>query len=95
MYSGNKKVSFGDKSIIVEDANGKQIGLASLSSGEKHLIELFVEILLGRESSILIDEPEISIHVDWQRELAITSGEWVARMNCTSGFKVRKAATKM
>lgn len=69
MYSGNKKVSFGDKSIDVENLNGQQIGLAALSSGEKHLIQLLVECLLAKESSILIDEPEISIHVDWQREL--------------------------
>ncbi len=69
MYTGNKTVSFDDKSIVVKDANGIRIGLSSLSSGEKHLIQLFIECLLAEESSILIDEPEISIHVDWQREL--------------------------
>lgn len=69
LYSGSKRVSFDDRSIIVEDADGKQIGLASLSSGEKHLIRLLVESLIAEKDSILIDEPEISMHVDWQREL--------------------------
>jgi predicted ATP-binding protein involved in virulence len=69
MYSGNKTISFSDTSIVVKDGTGVEIGLASLSSGEKHLIQLFVETLLAQESAILIDEPEISIHVHWQREL--------------------------
>jgi hypothetical protein len=69
MYGGNKTISFSDTAILVQDPSGVEIGLASLSSGEKHLTQLFVESLLVRESAILIDEPEISIHVDWQREL--------------------------
>ena len=69
MYSGNKTISFTDKSITVANLSGTKIGLGSLSSGEKHLIQLFVAALLAQQSSILIDEPELSIHVDWQREL--------------------------
>jgi len=69
LYSGNKKVKFSDKSITVQDLSGNEIGLSTLSSGEKHLIRLFVESLIVDECTILIDEPEISLHVDWQADL--------------------------
>lgn len=69
LYSGDKHVIFEDDEIYVKDIDGKQIGLASLSSGEKHLLRILVEALLARESTILIDEPELSMHIDWQHEL--------------------------
>lgn len=41
-----------------------------LSSGEQHQIVLFYELLFhSKEPSLfLIDEPEISLHVEWQRQ---------------------------
>jgi ABC-type lipoprotein export system ATPase subunit len=69
LYSGNKNVIFSETSINVESTRGEQIGLESLSSGEKQLIRMFLECLCGGPNPILIDEPEISIHIDWQREL--------------------------
>lgn len=41
---------------------------ASLSSGEQHILILFYDLLFNdsENSLILIDEPEISLHVDWQ-----------------------------
>jgi len=53
----------------VTSHSGKNIGLASLSSGEKHLLRILVEALLIGESSLIVDEPEISMHVDWQKQL--------------------------
>lgn len=40
----------------------------SLSSGEQHILILFYDLLFNdsENSLILIDEPEISLHVDWQ-----------------------------
>jgi len=40
----------------------------SLSSGEQHILILFYDLLFNdaKSSLILIDEPEISLHVDWQ-----------------------------
>jgi ATPase len=40
-----------------------------LSSGEQHQIVLFYELIFkaSENSFFLIDEPEISLHVDWQR----------------------------
>jgi predicted ATP-dependent endonuclease of OLD family len=40
-----------------------------LSSGEKHLITLFYELIFESKSHslFLIDEPEFSLHIEWQR----------------------------
>jgi hypothetical protein len=69
MFTGNKTIHFTDESIVVQTLNGEKIGLGSLSSGEKHLLQILVQALLVGESSLLIDEPEISMHVDWQKDL--------------------------
>ena len=76
MFSGNKKICFTDESIQVNIPSGENIGLASLSSGEKHLLLIFVELLLVGDSFIMRDEPEISMHVDWQKDL-IRSGTFL------------------
>jgi len=46
----------------------KTIPLRSLSSGEQHLIVLLGEIVFGsvESSLVLLDEPEISFHPEWQ-----------------------------
>ncbi len=68
----NKKVdvsaSFGLK-IIRED--GTELSLDKLSSGEKQIIVLYYDLIFGLENKtiLLIDEPEISLHVAWQREM--------------------------
>ena len=42
-----------------------------LSSGEQHEIVLLFELLFETKpnSLILVDEPELSLHVAWQREM--------------------------
>lgn len=67
MFMANKQIQFTDESIDVTTPSGDRIGLASLSSGEKHLLRILVQALLVGESSLMIDEPEISMHVDWQK----------------------------
>jgi energy-coupling factor transporter ATP-binding protein EcfA2 len=69
MFTGNKEVHFGDTSIDVATDTKEKIGLHTLSSGEKHLLRILIETLLAAQNSILIDEPELSMHVDWQKEL--------------------------
>jgi predicted ATP-binding protein involved in virulence len=51
-------------------AEGKHLSLKDLSSGEQHEIVLLYELLFNIKpnSLILIDEPELSLHVAWQRE---------------------------
>ena len=65
----NKEIQFTDESIQVNSLSGEKIGLASLSSGEKHFLRILVSTLLVGESSLIVDEPEISMHVDWQKDL--------------------------
>lgn len=69
LFMANKEIHFTDESIQVTSLSGERIGLASLSSGEKHLLRILVEALMVGASSLLIDEPEISMHVDWQKDL--------------------------
>lgn len=49
---------------------GKIIDISKLSSGEQHQIILYYDLIFNSEPGtlVLIDEPEISIHIEWQRE---------------------------
>lgn len=69
MFTGAKEVSLEDNTIRVRTHDGSAINLASLSSGEKHALRIFIDVLQAEESTMIIDEPEISLHVDWQRTL--------------------------
>jgi predicted ATPase len=69
MFAASKAIRFTDGSIEASTLDGEDIGLGSLSSGEKHLLRILVEALLVGESSMLIDEPELSMHIDWQKHL--------------------------
>ncbi len=68
-----KDVRFTDTSLIVENiySNDEQLSLGMLSSGEKNILCLFLEIIfLGKGNSIFfIDEPETSLHIEWQSNL--------------------------
>jgi len=69
LFSGNKAVQFEDHTVKVKAQDGTDIGLHTLSSGEKQLILILLESFSAGGSSLLIDEPEISIHIDWQEKL--------------------------
>lgn len=48
------------------------ITLDALSSGEKQMISLFAKLYLyPKKKIVLIDEPELSLSLDWQREILI------------------------
>ena len=55
--------------IIDNKDSTKTIELNSLSSGEQQEIVLFFELIFTTESNyiLLIDEPEISLHILWQK----------------------------
>jgi len=69
LFTGNKKLLLEDYDIGIELQGRQNIGLQRLSSGEKHLVRLFLEAIIIESSSLLIDEPEMSMHIDWQRDL--------------------------
>ncbi|WP_293962010.1 AAA family ATPase [uncultured Fusobacterium sp.] len=54
--------------------NDKEIRLEELSSGEKQIIILLTETLLQKNKTniFIADEPEISLHIAWQRILVDT-----------------------
>jgi predicted ATPase len=58
----------GGISIIKDDTS---IPISQLSSGEKQLIILLTEALLqkGQETLFIADEPELSLHIEWQRKV--------------------------
>ncbi len=61
-----------DKGVgfIVQRSSDVNVPLEKLSSGEQHQLVLFFELLfeLQENALILIDEPELSLHVGWQKK---------------------------
>ncbi|WP_164990349.1 AAA family ATPase [Agromyces albus] len=57
-----------DGLVVTHTSDGRPISLDSLSSGEQHEIILMFDLLFNVEagSLVMIDEPEISLHVSWQ-----------------------------
>jgi predicted ATP-binding protein involved in virulence len=57
-----------EQGMSVRADDGIEIALTDLSSGEQHELVLLYELLFGvRDNAlILIDEPELSLHVGWQ-----------------------------
>ena len=62
-----KKLMFKREGITLS-SKGMEIDLDSLSSGEKHDFIMFFNLLFNCQDGglVLIDEPEISLHIQWQ-----------------------------
>jgi len=75
----NRKNGFVFKSTITD----KEIPLGGLSSGEQHELVLFYQLLFNTSSSslLLIDEPEISLHISWQNHFINDLREVIALNN--------------
>jgi predicted ATP-dependent endonuclease of OLD family len=72
----NELFSETNKKIVLQKGfyfskNDKKIEPIRLSSGEKHLLILFLTVLLQDKQNavLLLDEPEISLHYSWQQKL--------------------------
>lgn len=65
-FSVNRNDGFSIESL---HRPGESLHPTQLSSGEQHQIVLFYELIFkaDRNSFFLVDEPEISLHIDWQR----------------------------
>ncbi|MCO7487342.1 AAA family ATPase [Stenotrophomonas maltophilia] len=59
--SFGKRLSFGDAAAAISSE--------ALSAGEKQMLSFICYNAFQRNSVIFIDEPELSLHVDWQRQL--------------------------
>lgn len=58
------------KGFYFKTSKKKILDLNQLSSGEQHEVVLLYELIFNADSNVivLIDEPEISLHVTWQKE---------------------------
>ncbi|MHC0613778.1 AAA family ATPase [Komagataeibacter oboediens] len=69
-FMTGKKISYLlSKGFFIEDDYGNTLGASQLSSGEQQLLLIFCYVLSARDtkSVFIIDEPEISLNVKWQR----------------------------
>ncbi len=59
-----------EKGFFFKTSKGKELELNQLSSGEQHEVVLLYELIFNVKPNILvlIDEPEISLHITWQKE---------------------------
>ncbi|WP_028302070.1 AAA family ATPase [Oceanospirillum beijerinckii] len=59
-----------ERGLVFKNHKGQSLSLNQLSSGEQHQIILLFELIFraGDNDLILIDEPEISLHIAWQKE---------------------------
>ena len=77
-----------DEGFFVRMVDGKKnkINLDALSSGEQHLIVLIGRLIFetSKESLVLIDEPEISFHPEWQEKFI----EILNEIKTMNGFDV-------
>lgn len=67
-----KRLSFEiHEGFEIRTDEGKELLPQMLSSGERHLLLLFCSTVqtLGKQAIFMIDEPEISLNVKWQRRL--------------------------
>jgi len=67
-------------------SNDKEIPLENLSSGEQHELVLFYELLfkVDQNSLVLLDEPELSLHIVWQQQF-LSDLEEITKL---SGFDI-------
>ncbi len=59
-----------EKGFYFRTSNGSELKLNQLSSGEQHEVVLLYELIFNAKPNtlVLIDEPEISLHITWQKE---------------------------
>lgn len=67
---GDKKLVINKQEVYVE-TEGSKLPIGTLSSGERHILTfLALVIVAGRgRNFLIIDEPEISLNIKWQRTL--------------------------
>jgi len=78
----NKSVYINERNILsVRMDNGAALPIDKLSSGERQILILYYLLLFEAKqgSLIIIDEPEISLHVGWQQRLGKTFSD-IARL---------------
>ena len=76
-YLVNKRIIYNESTlqldIISSDDEEKTIDINDLSSGEKQVVSIFSKVYLelSTPSIFIIDEPEISLSIEWQKQFLI------------------------
>lgn len=67
----NKKINIKNGELSIIQNNGQSLKYQNLSSGERQVIYIFLKVINAsiNNSLILMDEPEISLHLSWQERL--------------------------
>lgn len=71
-FLGDKSITYKlSQGFSIHNRLGNHLTAAQLSSGEQQLLLLFCYVLTARDnpSVFMIDEPEISLNIKWQRQL--------------------------
>lgn len=74
LFTSTGKTVKRDKEHLVLIQWGKPLDLRKLSSGEKQLLCILLTVTLQdcQHAVLCMDEPEVSLHVDWQQQLIDT-----------------------
>ncbi len=67
LFSRGKTITAVNNELQINLKDGTIVSPARLSSGEKHILKILLAAMTGGVSSVIIDEPELSMHIDWQR----------------------------
>lgn len=61
-----------DGTIYLKTNQGNKVNIQNLSSGEKQIVTFFAYLIFGLQTSnqsiFIVDEPELSLHLNWQRK---------------------------
>jgi predicted ATPase len=71
LSNSGKRIRRTNSEITVQCNNSGVLSYKALSSGERQLLYIMLKVVNGRNrnSIILMDEPEISLHLNWQETL--------------------------
>lgn len=81
----NLRIDANDGLVVTRDLDKSRVPLTALSSGEQHEIILMFDLLFNvpHGSIVMIDEPEISLHIGWQKKFISD----VLRISTVVGFQ--------
>ena len=71
LFAGTaKKAGVEDGALVFWQA-GQKLSFAKLSTGEKQLLLILLRVFLtqGNPAIVFLDEPEVSLHISWQRQI--------------------------
>jgi ABC-type lipoprotein export system ATPase subunit len=78
LFAPRKRASISAQNeLVIKNADDVKIEIEDLSSGEKQLLIIIGQALLQESSPVvyIADEPELSLHVEWQEKLTLSISE--------------------